>query len=54
MNELMTIYTLKTSTLREKVSKPRHNHRLNNSEINKKELGEVHDSRELNSMKKDG
>jgi len=51
----MTLYTVKTSRLREKVNKPKHNHRLNNSEIKKKkELGEVHDSRELNSMNKDG
>jgi len=50
----MALCTLKTSRLREKVNKPKHNHRLNNSEINKTELGGVHDSRELNSMNKDG
>jgi hypothetical protein len=54
LNEQMAPYTLKTSRLREKVNQPKHNHRLNNSEINKTELGGVHDSRELNSMNKDG
>jgi hypothetical protein len=50
----MALSTFKTSRLRQKDNKPKHNHRLNNSEINKKELGEVHDSRELNSMNEDG
>jgi len=32
----MTVYALKTIRLREKVNKPKHNHCLNNSEINKR------------------
>jgi hypothetical protein len=54
LNEQMSPCTLKTSRLMEKVNQPKLNHRINNSEINKTELGGVHDRRELNSMNKDG
>jgi len=54
LNEQMALSTFKTSRLRQKDNKPKRSNRLNNSEINHKEPGEVHAGRELNSMNKDG